>query len=104
MTSTEQTECLIWMVEGTSSGQIVFARGVQRVANSSARMTQWRHQEPSSSTLWLVPLQERNGYGFATVGQEFLWDPASEYIHTIRNGAVGGEKAVVHVHAFDEFL
>ena len=103
MTSTEQTECLIWMVEGTSSGQIVFARGVQRVVNNSARMTQWRHQEPSSSTLWLVPLQKRNGYGFATVGQELLGIQRLS-IHTIRNGAVGGEKAVVHVHAFDEFL
>jgi hypothetical protein len=31
-------------------------------------------------------------------------DPASEYIHTIRNGAVGGEKALVHVHALIELL
>ena len=37
-------------------------------------------------------------------GKRVTWDPASEYIHTIRNGAVGGEKALVHVHALIELL
>ena len=78
MASTEQTECLIWMIEGTSltPGTIL----VHTLAGAIAR-TKWTWD-------W-------------ECGKRVTWDPASEYIHTIRNGAVGGEKALVHVHALN---
>jgi hypothetical protein len=72
MVSTEQTECPIWMIEGILSGPIVLVRSVERVVNNSAPFTLWREQEPSSSTLWLVPLQEQNGHGIVSVGKELL--------------------------------
>ena len=50
------------------------------------------------------PIARKKRVWICDCGTRVSWDPASEYIHTIRNGAVGGEKAVVHVHAFDEFL